>query len=548
MWPGPKRTEETGDPSSSSPPADTADTADTTASLQRQPGAEADEEETEPSADKWSRMIAELEESQKYLASHPDPLGRLMKARQEAEEISIATLNAIPPEAVRSFINSISGRLRNKYMIFGPPGSNDEFHTILEGHLEEIHTEEGRAAFKAAAKIMALYVQEAVLKRPIDRRKILEEATKSASSAPDIINFINQLQTQVKHDDENLGETLTAIGGADLNLLDLSSKRDLLARLIAADPGPAKEKEREKIRSAMTELYLHMDLDPAFRDHQQDLCNRLTQKLKDEFGKEMYTWAESDQGHRKRIMQEALEIHRQVLGVHSEPPKIDFFRGSDRKAGENVHQNGDFNFITNTIEINIESRRWNCFEGAISLLVHEATHAYQRWLVSQLAQGTVPAGDPRHLQVTLFALNEVGYLNPLDPEGREDPSADQESPAEKNPLEARFAAYRAQPVERYAFQVDEEVESSFVKQVRCKGESVLKELMERSIENPLDLPLATQKNKLMEALENWERGRVDGHYTYTSEHFMKKLKNAEGRLRGTSSEKSPESQGRPGDQ
>ncbi|WP_329090409.1 hypothetical protein [Streptosporangium sp. NBC_01469] len=332
---------------------------------------------------------------------------------------------------------------------------------------------------------LASYSRTALRLRPLEKRRILDLLLSTSRSE----DFITDAQeVMLEYAIEDMDDSWSAVEmiifyGTDG--LSLSEKQRLIARIIAGsttlDPDAG---------AALGTLYLSAGLAPDFTRHDHEIRTRVLTRLKTELMDECRRWPTLSLDQRLEALKRVRDIQCAEMGIGHQSPEILPVKDLGWSTPNGwVPCSGLFIPRENVIRMNTSYPGWDDFDEVIDTLVHENTHNYQKWLVSQLyADQPMDESDPRHLQATLFALNQGhGYLI-LDEAHLDKDLANQ--------------IYKSQPKERHAFLAGGEAKVAFRADAKKEAQSVLGQVREALVQSPGDSKLELLDKMLSHAIAN----------------------------------------------
>lgn len=153
--------------------------------------------------------------------------------------------------------------------------------------------------------------------------------------------------------------------------------------IASADDNALSRDDITKLES-FTDWYLKSPIkDDAYGDWRQNRWNKLLPQI-----------------------QKIADKHAEIFNYH--PAKIETFGGDFNPS--TYLMLGQYISRTHIIQLNKGKRSFMSFDNMVSVLLHEATHAYQSDLVKNFRHGKVKKTDPNYKQIKGFALNECLYI------------------------------------------------------------------------------------------------------------------------------------------
>ncbi|MFF3437326.1 hypothetical protein [Streptosporangium sp. NPDC002721] len=403
-------------------------------------------------------------------------------------EVGGATLVKVLGEVIKQFEKFPAGDVMKPL--------NDE-KAALESRKDElgevgyrIAQERLKQELEPVAKLM-LSATNAIKWYPLHRRRVLDMLQEAATSGDltdkigpaylfatdDMLQFFDDLEAVEKIEKE---------GTADLSPARM---QEVIIRIVANLPKLTGQ-TAESFGRALCKLYLSLDLDPRFAEHDLEVRTRTLARLKGELKDECRKWSTLSSDERLAALEKARDIQCAERGISDWKPEIVLVDDLNQYTPNGwpvtlAHFAPEFSLM----KINTDGPGWQDFDEVIDSLVHENTHHYQYWLINQLfALPPMGTDDPRYFQATLFALNQKhGYI-----EGGE-------SYVDRK---LAFDIYSLQPMERHAFLAGGEARGIFLPDAKQEAAELLTRLRKMLEERPGHSGLELQITMMYETIAN----------------------------------------------
>ncbi len=183
-------------------------------------------------------------------------------------------------------------------------------------------------------------------------------------------------------------------------------------------------------KEAMQKLFKGMRLEPGFKKVNDQKRLAVLKNLKDATLKEgaiksknvktfqdaRDNWATLDDDDKLAVLQQAMEVQRDGMGIKELPPLTPFKEGPKPTGpGKTGYLMGGFVAgPPREIRLNVQAPQFqDDFDDMLDTVIHENTHNNQHELVEQLEAGELQEGTPEYNQALLFQLNghPQGYID-----------------------------------------------------------------------------------------------------------------------------------------
>lgn len=172
-------------------------------------------------------------------------------------------------------------------------------------------------------------------------------------------------------------------------------------------------------KAAMRELYKVRTLDPEFEEAERVKREELIKRLKEdpELSEARKNWGEMDKDAKLDVMRKVAGLHSEVYGTKDVDPPMTVEPSYkepnyDRDGKVESWNNGTYNHRTGKLTVNTheyEGVKFNNFDRALDLAVHESGHRYQSVLADKVESGDLTEDDPEYNQAVAFRINDSRY-------------------------------------------------------------------------------------------------------------------------------------------
>jgi hypothetical protein len=198
---------------------------------------------------------------------------------------------------------------------------------------------------------------------------------------------------------------VAAMANADVAKLSAADKVALLKDIEAAG------KPTGDVRKAQIKIFNNMQLDPDFKKREAERAGKVADEVKDDADVKASAndWASRSADQKAKALKRIMAAQCKQLGIPVPP-----FETYDKApSGGNV-EDGNYNPGDGKMHFNMNAGANKTFNDAVDTVVHETSHAYQHYLVQQLKDGKIKAGDPDYTQAEMFEANDADqdYIQP----------------------------------------------------------------------------------------------------------------------------------------
>lgn len=198
---------------------------------------------------------------------------------------------------------------------------------------------------------------------------------------------------------------VAGMADADVSKLSATDKVALLRDIEALG------KPTGELRKAQIKIFRNMQLDPDFKKKEGERADKVADAVKDDGDVKASAndWASRSADQKIKALKRVMEAQCKQLGIPT--PPIESF--DKAPSGGNV-EDGNYDPSDGKMHFNTNAGANKTFNDAVDTVVHETSHAYQHYLVKQLQDGKLKAGDPDYTQAQMFAANDADqdYIQP----------------------------------------------------------------------------------------------------------------------------------------